>query len=126
MRMEDKGPHAPAPALPGPAGLVAAEIATWAGVIARAHWHLYRSAEVDGADFYVGEQELGHVHLDGEAHIAMTRVMRDAALARGVGHAAPWHGYQDWLHLRIVDATVSEAIALFRANHARLRNGVQS
>ena len=124
MRMEEKGPHAPAPALPGPAGTVAAEIATWPCVIARAHWHLYRPGEIDGADFYVGEHELGHVHLDGEAHIAMTHAMRNAALARGVGHSAPWPGYEDWLHLRIADATASEALALFRANHGRLLNGI--
>ncbi len=126
MRMEEKGPFAPAPALAGFAGPVAAEIATWPGVIARAHWHLYRSGEIDGADFYVGEHELGHIHLSGEAHIAMTRAMRDAALARGVGHSAPWPGYEGWLHLGVVDATASEALALFRANHARLQDRTRS
>lgn len=126
MRMEEKGPHAPAPALMGPAGTVAAQIATWPGVVARAHWHLYRPDQVDGADFYVGEHELGHVHLDGEAHVAMTRTLRDAALARGVGHAAPWPGYQDWLHLVIDETTAPEALALFRANHARLYRGIPS
>ena len=121
MKMEDKGPHAPASHLPGPAGAVVAAVSAWSGVVARAHWHLYRPTEVDGFDFYVGAEELGHVHLDGEAHIAMTRPMRDAALSRGVGRAAPRAGYEGWLHLRIVDGDAArEAVALFRVNHARL------
>lgn len=120
MRIDQKGPSAPAPALSGPAGTLCAQIATWPGVIARAHWHLYRPNEVDGADFYVGSHELGHVHLDGEAHIALTRPLRDAALGAGLGHPAPWPGYENWLHLQITETTASPAMDLFRANYARL------
>ena len=120
MRAEDKGPFAPAPVIDGPAGVIAAEIATWPCVQARAHWHLYRPTKMDGADFYVGTEELGHIHLDGEAHLALTQPMRDAALRDGTGHAAPWPGYETWLHVAITEATSVEALALFRANHARL------
>ena len=120
MRAEDKGPFAPAPVIDGPAGVIAAEIATWPGVQARAHWHLYRPAEMDGADFYVGTEELGHIHLDGEAHLAVTRAMRDVAIRAGTGHAAPWPGYENWLHVGITGETAAEALALLRANHVRL------
>ena len=123
MRAEDKGPFAPAPVIDGPAGVIAAEIATWPGVQARAHWHLYRPTEMDGADFYVGTEELGHVHLDGEAHLAVTQTMRDVAIRDGTGHAAPWPGYENWLHVGITEDTAAEALALFRANHARLSGG---
>jgi len=64
MRIEDKGPDAPSPAIPGPSGRVAAEIARWPGVIAPTHWHLYRPGQTDGADFYVGKEELGYVHIE--------------------------------------------------------------
>ena len=70
--------------------------------------------------FYVGGEELGHIHLDGEAHLAVTRAMRDVAIRAGTGHAAPWPGYENWLHIGITEDTAAEALALFRANHARL------
>jgi hypothetical protein len=121
MKITEKGPTVAPPAIPGPAGRVAAEAANWPGVLARAHWHLYHPTQVDGADFYVGTEELGHVHLDGEAHIAMTRAMRDAALAAGIGHPAPWRGYEGWLHLPIrTEADADAALSLFRDNYARL------
>ena len=54
--------------LKGPAQSVSAEIQSWPGIIAATHWFLYDRTQVDGADFYVGEKELGHIHLDGELH----------------------------------------------------------
>jgi hypothetical protein len=121
MRREEKGPSGPAPDIAGPAGAVARAVAALPGVEASVHWHFARRAEVDGADFYVAGRELGHIHLDGTAHIALTPTMRDAALARGIGRPAPWAGYEGWLHLTIRDtADADAALALFRANHARL------
>ena len=115
MRRAEKGPPGPAPAIAGPAGAVALAVAALPGVEASVHWHLTRRSEVDGADFYRGEAELGHIHLDGEAHIRLGRQGCDAALARGTGERAPWRGYEDWLHLRITGpAEAAEALALFR------------
>lgn len=121
MRREAKGPMGPPPDIAGPAGEVARAVAALPGVQASVHWHFARRSEVDGADFYLRGRELGHIHLDGVAHIAMTRAVRDAALARGIGRPAPWAGYEGWLHLPIRDAADAEAaLALFAANHARL------
>ena len=70
MKLEQKGVIQSLPILPGPAEATSRSVQSWSGVIAATHWHLYRREQVDGADFYVGAEELGHLHLDGEAHLA--------------------------------------------------------
>ena len=119
MQRAEKGPPGPAPDLEGVVGDVARAVAALPGVAASVHWHLYQPTEIDGADFYRGEAELGHIHLDGWAHVRLTRAARDAALARGIGEPAPWRGYADWLHLHVTDrATAAQALALFCESHA--------
>ena len=56
------------------------EVQSWPGVIAATHWHFNRPNEVNGADFYVGTDELGHIHLDGEVHLATSIELREALL----------------------------------------------
>lgn len=86
MKLAEKGRYAPPPALEANAQRVAETIAKWPGVHARTHWLLGDENEVDGADFYVGEEEIGHIHLDSEAHIfvgkPLARVLVQASLAR--------------------------------------------
>jgi len=87
MKLSEKGRHAPPPVLrPRHAQALAEDLGGWAEVIARTHWLLGDESVVDGADFYVGENELGHLHLDGEAHVAVGRrlaaALVDAELAR--------------------------------------------
>src|SRR5262249_1401967 len=55
MKLADKGPIKPPPALKGPAQLVSQEIQSGPGIVAATHWFLYDRTKVDGADFYVGE-----------------------------------------------------------------------
>lgn len=45
---------------------------------------------VDGADFYVGERELGHIHLYGEAHIAVPMAVRSALIEEGLAEPFEW------------------------------------
>ena len=57
MARTDKGPVGPPPILEAPMGQVAAIVAGWPGVVATTHWHFARPSQVDGIDFYVGEEE---------------------------------------------------------------------
>jgi hypothetical protein len=90
MKLSEKGHFAVRPSLEGPAELVALHVEQWAGVHARTHWQLADETTVDGADFYVGERELGHLHLYPEAHIAMPRALRDAVIAAKLARPFRW------------------------------------
>ena len=70
MSPADKGSMAPAPKLTGSLGEVASAVLAWPGVKATTHWHLLDRSRVDGVDFYVDQEELGHLHLDGSLHLA--------------------------------------------------------
>ena len=83
MKLAEKGHFAPPPPLPKHAQTVSEHLATWPKVHARTHWLLGDETEIDGADFYLGEEELGHLHLDGEAHVAVPKKIRDALIAAG-------------------------------------------
>ena len=96
----------------------------WPGIIAATHWHLSRRDEVDGADFYIGEQELGHIHLDGEVHLATDLEMRKSLVEAGLARPFPW--YKSWVELSIrTEPDAAHAIRLFRLNYCRL-TGVES
>lgn len=91
MRLSEKGAYAPAPVLEGAAAqTLSRELAAWSGVVARTHWYINDPSRVDGADFYVGEEELGHLHLDGEAHVAVGANLRDALVKARLAHAFRW------------------------------------
>lgn len=124
MRLEAKGPIAPAPQLNGALHEVARTVAAWPGVVSAAHWDLYEPTRADGADFYLGEQEIGHLHLYGEAHIATNPALRDDLLRRGVAQRFRYAGdqtYAGWVQCEVrsmKDATA--AIECFRLNYLRL------
>ncbi|MFT3694039.1 MAG: DUF5519 family protein [Kofleriaceae bacterium] len=84
-----KGRVAPAPRLRGAAQKVSTAVATFEGVIAQAHWEIGSQTEVDGVDFYVGEDELGHIHLDGEAHIPIGTVLARQLIRARLREALP-------------------------------------
>jgi hypothetical protein len=90
MKLESKGEVRPPPKLKGPAQSVSAEIQSWPRIIAATHWDFYDRDEVDGADFYVGEKELGHIHLDGELHLCVTVGLRRRLIEAGLAEALPW------------------------------------
>jgi hypothetical protein len=118
MARADKGPVALPPALDGPLGTVAGEVAGWRGIIATVHWDLSDMSRVDGVDFYYGEQELGHIHLDGSVHIATNPELGRALVNEGLCRPFPYqHG---WVHERVQRIGPASAVALFKRNYERL------
>ena len=116
----DKGPDGPAPVLAPAPESVAAAVRSWPGVEASVHWHLYAPDRVDGTDFYVDGQELGHIHLDGAIHLATSPALGATILAEGL--AVPFPYAAGWVQMRIIgDSSAATAIALFRRNYDRLR-----
>src|ERR1700735_3155280 len=95
MRLETKGEIQPPPKLKGSAQSVSLAIQSWPRVSAATHWFLYDRTQVDGADFYVGKKELGHIHLDGELHLGVTAGLRRQLIEAGRGEALPWA--EDWV-----------------------------
>jgi hypothetical protein len=90
MSRKAKGRVAPPPRLDGAAQSVAAEVAALPDVIVQAHWEIGSQTEVNGTDFYVGEDELGHIHLDGEAHIPVGRELADVLIRARLAGRFPW------------------------------------
>jgi hypothetical protein len=119
MRLESKGEVRPPPQLKGPAQTVSQEIQSWPGIIAASHWFLYDRTQVDGADFYVGEMELGHIHLDGELHLGVTVGLRRELIEAGLAEALPWA--EDWVQAPIsTPSDARTAVWLFRLAYDRL------
>ena len=84
MALSEKGRYMPLPVLEEPMQAFSIDIQSWPNVIAATHWHLNRPHEVNGADFYVGMDELEHLHLDGDVHLATSSALREALLAEGL------------------------------------------
>ena len=72
FQLRNEGELHPAPALAGPAETVSVTVQSWADVKSFTHWQLGDPTAVDGAEFHVPEGELGHIHLGGEVHLALT------------------------------------------------------
>ena len=118
MARAAKGPVAPPPLLDGPLGTVADAVTSWPGIIATAHWDLYRPSRIDGVDFYWREEELGHIHLDGWVHLASGRKLSQAMMAKGLAQRFPYH--PAWVEADIRSIGVHAAVALLRRNYERL------
>ena len=118
MARVDKGPVAPPPTLEGPLGAVADAVRGWPDVIATVHWDLYDPSRVDGIDFYVGEAELGHVHLDGSIHLATDPGLAATLVAEKL--ARPFRWGRGWVCESVARIGSDAAIALFRRNYERL------
>ena len=124
MKLSEKGPLAPAPTLATVLEPVSQAIQGWPGIIAAAHWDLFRVGEVvDRIDFYVGEAELGHLHHDGEAHLATSPALGQALVAGGLARPLRWGGaaYRGWTEFSVrTAADAAHATWLFGLNHQRL------
>jgi len=119
MRLESKGEVKPPPKLKGPAQVVSKEIQSWPGIIAATHWYIDDRTQVDGADFYVGEKELGHIHLDGELHLCVTVGLRRRLIDAGLAEALPWA--EDCIQAPIDNQRdARKAMWLFRLAYDRL------
>ena len=116
---EAKGRFAAPPSRGGAAQRVADAVAAWPEVEASTHWHLHDRDRVDGIDFYVGSDELGHIHLDGSIHLATTPGLRAEIVAEGLGHPFRWA--RGWTLASVDRLGVEAAVSLFRRNYDRLR-----
>ena len=120
---EAKGIVAPPPALQGSLRAVSEAIAAWPGVQATTHWHLCHPDRVDGIDFYVGADELGHIHFDGSIHLATSPALGAAMVAEGLGR--PFLYARGWTLASVDACGVDGAVALFQRNYDRLRPSSQ-
>lgn len=122
MKLQDKGPLIPSPTLGNPAQKTAETIASWPAIIWATHWDLFDRSRVDGADFYVDEAELGHIHLNGEVHLAATCELGLPLVERGLVSPLPYgKTYGDWVSFQIrTNADADHATWLFRLNYDRL------
>ena len=86
MKLKDKGVFMPPPKLEKYSQIVSMEIQSWNNIIAAAHWDIHDSKKINGADFYLNEDELGHIHFGGEVHIAsdkrIMKILIEKSLAR--------------------------------------------
>ncbi len=120
IRLRNEGPIKSAPRLKGFAEEVSTEIQSWPGIIAATHWQRGNSTRVDGAEFHVKEGgELGHIHLDGEFHLIMSKPLRTQLVKLDL--AQPFIFHQDWVTESIASAKAADqAIWLFRIGYDRL------
>ena len=132
MKLSDKGPIAPPPVLSKHLQFVSDRIQSWPGVLAATHWDLYSPSRVDGADFYLGDDELGHIHLDGEAHIPLTAhdhgIAIAADLARPFRYGAFGSGtYRFWIEADVRNKAEAEnAVKLFELSYRRSSGSLNS
>jgi hypothetical protein len=123
MRLSEKGRFAPPPRLtPQHAQALAERLAHWPGMQARTHWFLGDESTVDGADFYVGDDEVGHLHLDGEAHVAVGVTLRDALVKAKLAHPFVYScAFVTWPVDSAADGEHAEW--LFSLRHSVVRGG---
>ncbi len=86
MTLEEKGKFAPPPKMTPYPQMVSSAIQQWENVIAATHWDLYDRTKVDGSDFYVGKNELGHIHLDGQGFLIKNLLPKFGHLTPTIGH----------------------------------------
>ena len=121
IQLRNAGPLRPAPRLQGHAQAVSTEVQSWPGMISATHWHRDNPAAVDGAEFHVeGGGELGHIHLDGEIHLALTRPLRAQLVAAKLARPFVW--VESWVTVPITSPEEAEhALWLFGLGYDRLR-----
>jgi hypothetical protein len=120
MKLEAKGKIIPPPVLSKFPQQVSAAIQQWKDIIAATHWDLYDKTKPDGADFYVGEEELGHIHLDGSVHLATDKQLKAALLKSKLAMNFPYG--KDWVCYDISSAkNVDHALFLFKINYDRIQ-----
>ena len=120
MKLAEKGRDAPPPQLKPAAQLASEALAAWAGVHARAHWLLGDEREIDGADFYYGQDELGHIHLDSQAHVMHARPIAEALIKAGLGRRFQWSVEVVVFDIR-KQSDVAHALWLFELSYDRRR-----
>ena len=125
MKLSDKGPTAPPPVLSKHLQFVSDRIQSRPGVLAATHWDLYSPSQVDGADFYLGDDELGHIHLNGEVHIPLSARDHASAIASGLARRFRYGdfgsgSYRFWVEADVRSKADAEiAVTLFELSYRR-------
>ena len=120
IHLRNEGPIKPAPRLEGVAEEVSSEIRSWPAIIAATHWQRGDPTRVDGAEFHVEEAgELGHIHLDGQFHLVMSKPLRAQLVELHLAQPFIWQ--QAWVTASIASSRdIDQAIWLFRLGYDRL------
>ena len=120
IHLRNEGPIQPAPLLHGLAQDVSTVLQSWPGMIAATHWHLGDSTRVDGAEFHVERGgELGHIHLNGEIHLALTKALRDRLVTLKL--AKPFRWNDAWVTVSLTSRQdAGHALGLLRLGYDRL------
>ena len=120
IQLRNEGILQPPPTLSGAAQTVSDQLQTWPGMQAFTHWQLGNSTRIDGAEFHVDQAELGHIHLNGEIHLALTDPLRKLLVERKL--ARPFRWVSSWVEMPINSPAEAEhATWLFRLGYDRLR-----
>ena len=120
MRLRNEGVIQPAPVLRGKAQEVSLELQRWDGMQAVTHWQLENPEKVDGAEFHVGDKELGHIHLNGELHLLLTKRLSKALIESGLAEKFPWGA--EWVQASLsIESEQERALWLFRLGYDHLR-----
>jgi len=119
MKLEEKGNVTPPPVLSRYLEIVSQEIQHWQGIISATHWEIYNNNKANGADFYFGEQELGHIHLDGSIHLPSTKEYSQTLIKSGLAQKFPYG--QNWVQFQISDQkSADHAIWIFKLHYDHL------
>lgn len=114
-----KGPLESPPSLRVSLQAVVDTVAGWPGINKSVHWHFADLSRVDGVDFYFGDEELGHIHLEGEIHIAAGADLTSLLIAEGA--AKPFRYQAGWVEEQADRIGTVASIQLFRRNYERLQ-----
>jgi len=124
MKLEEKGNIIPPPVLSKYPEIVSKEIQQWAGIISATHWEIRNRNQPNGADFYLGELELGHIHLDGSLHVPSTQQFSQALIKAGLAQKFPYA--ENWVQFNISDKkSAAHATWLFKLHYDYL-NGADA
>jgi hypothetical protein len=125
MKLTDKGPVIAPPVLAGRAQSVSLEIQSWPDIVCATHWLFGKPTVVDGTDFYVGEYELGHIHLGGEIHLVLTKALKKAVIDAGFAEAFRWDA--NFVQFPINSQhSAQHALWLFRLAYDRITGASES
>ena len=119
MTLEEKGNIIPPPVLSKYPEMASIEIQQWENIISATHWEIHNNNKPNGADFYMKEHELGHIHLDGMLHVPSTKEISKALIQAKL--AEKFIYAQNWVQFRIHnEATANHALWIFRLHYDRL------
>lgn len=120
----DKGPVQRPPVIDGPLQSIVDVVAGWPGIDTTVHWHLFDKSRVDGVDFYLDEEELGHLHLDGSIHLATSPSLGKLLVAESA--ALPFRYQHGWVEAQVALIGQQAAVALFRRNYEHIQDGARN